>query len=216
MLNLDYQNLGNTSLRVSRLSLGTMLFGEEQARSTSAEIANQMLKAYYDMDGNFIDTADVYGKNGASEKIIGKWMKDYERSEIILATKLRFRKGKGQNNRGVSRKYILQAVKKNLERLQTDYIDLLYLHSSTKDMNIHETMKALNYLVDAGLVHYIGVSNWKAWQIGYSVALSESKDWSRFEAAQYQYSLVERSIEREFSTLAVSEKLSIVPWGPSG
>lgn len=213
---MKYVRLGNTNLEVSEISLGTMIFGEDPStkRGTDESTAMQLIKKFVDEGGNFIDTANVYAR-GNSEKILGKTVKDY-RDDLVIATKTRFPLEKGPNKSGLSRKYILHSVGKSLERLQTDYIDLLYVHCNIVNMNFTDFLKTLNDLVVANKVRYIGVSNFRAWEVAKALQLSESKDWARFEAAQYQYSLVERSIEAEFSTLAVSEKFSIVPWGPLG
>ena len=213
---MKYIKLGKTNLDVSEISLGTMIFGEDPSTKRGADesASMQMIKRFVDEGGNFIDTANVYA-GGKSEKILGNTVKEY-RDDLVIATKCRFPLEKGPNKSGLSRKYILYSVEKSLERLQTDYIDLLYVHCNVVNMDFLDFLKTLNDLVVANKVRYIGVSNFRAWEVAKALQISESKDWARFQAAQYQYSLVERSIEREFSTLAVSEKLSIVPWGPLG
>lgn len=211
---MEYRPLGNTSLRVSELCLGTMVFGEAAPRGANEETSKKMIKQFIDVGGNFIDTADVYAE-GKSEKILGKAI-DGQREDLIIATKCRFPMGEGQNMRGVSRKYIFYAVNASLKRLNTDYIDLLYLHATTSNLGFVETLRALNDLVSSGKIHYIGVSNFYAWEVMKALAISEFKGWPRFEAAQYQYSLVERNIEHEFLGLFESEKLSSIPWGPLG
>ena len=213
---MKYVRLGKTNLDVSEISLGTMIFGEDPSTQRGADesTAMNMIKKFVDAGGNFIDTANVYAK-GTSEKILGKTVKDY-RDDLVIATKCRFPLEQGPNKSGLSRKYILHSIEESLERLKTDYIDLFYVHCNVVNMNFVDFLKTLNDLVVANKVRYIGVSNFRAWEVAKALQISESKDWTRFEAAQYQYSLVERSIESEFSTLAVSEKISIVPWGPLG
>ncbi|MFX0093388.1 MAG: aldo/keto reductase, partial [Candidatus Hodarchaeota archaeon] len=186
--------LGKTSLRVSELCLGTMVFGESGSRGTDEDTSIKMIKRFIDVGGNFIDTADVYGDpNGKSEEITGKAIKGH-RDELIIASKCRFPMGKGVNQRGLSRKYLFSALKNSLDRLDTSYIDLFYVHCNTLDMSLIETLKALNDLIQTGKIHYIGVSNFRAWEVMKALMISEAKNWARFEAAQYQYSLVERNI----------------------
>ena len=211
---MKYVRLGNTNLEVSELSLGTMIFGETGPRGADEDSSQKMIKHFVDVGGNFIDTANVYA-GGTSEKILGKTISEY-RNNLVIATKCRFPLEKGVNNSGLSRKYILHAIEGSLKRLQTNYIDLFYVHCNVVNMSFIDFLKTLNDLVTSNKVHYIGVSNFRAWEVMKALQISESKDWARFEAAQYQYSLVERSIEREFSSLAVSEKISIIPWGPLG
>jgi aryl-alcohol dehydrogenase-like predicted oxidoreductase len=211
---MKMRSLGTSSLRLSELCLGTMIFGEKSERATDEETAVKMIDRFIDAGGNFIDTADVYA-SGKSEKILGKAIKG-KRDDLIIATKLRFPMGDDPNMRGLSRKYIFKAVNASLERLDTDYIDILYFHGPTLDMQLEESLKAANDLITSGKVHYLGVSNFKAWQMMKALAISDYRGWSRFIAAQYQYSLVVRDIEREFSSLCSEENVGIIPWGPLG
>ncbi|MFX1533527.1 MAG: aldo/keto reductase [Promethearchaeota archaeon] len=211
---MDYRPLGSSSLRVSELCLGTMVFGETESRGADEPTSIKMINKFLDAGGNFIDTADVYAQ-GTSEKIVAKAIEG-QRDDLIIATKCRFPMGKGPNMRGLSRKYIFHAVNASLKRLNTDYIDLLYLHGNTPDMSLEEALRALNDLVSSGKVHYIGVSNFRAWEVMKALSISDARSWARFEAAQYQYSLVVRDIEHEFSSLCTTEKVSITPWGPLG
>ncbi|MFW9906323.1 MAG: aldo/keto reductase [Candidatus Thorarchaeota archaeon] len=211
---MEYKTLGNTSLYVSELCLGTMVFGEEESRGADELTSNQIINRFIDVGGNFIDTADVYAQ-GKSEEIVGKAIEGH-REELVIATKCRFPMGKTPNMRGVSRKYIFHAVDASLERLNTDYIDLLYLHGTTPNLSLNETLRALNDLVSLGKIHYIGVSNFRAWEVMKALSISEFRGWTRFEAGQYQYSLVERNIEHEFTGLFLSENISSIPWGPLG
>jgi aryl-alcohol dehydrogenase-like predicted oxidoreductase len=211
---MKYRKLGRTSLRVSEICLGTMIFGEEESRGVNEEESTKQIDHFINEGGNFIDTADVYA-NGRSEKILGKSIKG-RRDDLVIATKCRFPMGKGVNNRGLSRKYILQAVEASLSRLDTSYIDLFYLHCNTIDMSLIEIMSTLNDLVVSGKIRYTGVSNFRAWEFMKALDISEANRWARFEAAQYQYSLVERNIENEYSSLCETEEVSILPWGPLG
>ncbi len=211
---MDYRQLGKSGIFVTDLCLGTMIFGEEDGRGTPAKEAMDMIRAYIDAGGNHIDTANAYA-GGTSEKITGKAIKS-DRSDIILATKVNFATQSGVNNFGLSRRNIINSVEGSLERLDTDYIDLLYVHCWDQYTPLEETLRVLDDLVTAGKVRYIGVSNYKAWQLMKSLAMSDANLWSRFIAAQYQYSLVKRDIEYEFDDLLRSEHLGIVPWGPLG
>ncbi|MFX1504858.1 MAG: aldo/keto reductase [Promethearchaeota archaeon] len=211
---MENKSLGNTSLYVSELCLGTMVFGEEGSRGADELTSERMIKRYIDAGGNFIDTADVYAQ-GKSEKIVGRAIEGY-REELVIATKCRFPMGTAPNMWGVSRKYIFHAVNASLERLNTNYIDLLYLHGTTPNLVLEESLRALNDLVSLGKIHYIGVSNFRAWEVMKAISISELRGWARFEAGQYQYSLVERNIEHEFTGMFLSENISSIPWGPLG
>jgi aryl-alcohol dehydrogenase-like predicted oxidoreductase len=206
--------LGKSGLMVSDLCLGTMIFGEESERSNPPEEAEKIIRHYLDMDGNHIDTANVYA-DGRSEEIVGKAIQD-RRDQVVLATKVRFAMGDGPNDEGLSRLHILKSVEDSLTRLRTDYIDLLYMHCWDPVTPIEESLKAFNDLVTQGKVRYIGVSNFKSWQLMKALAVSDAQGWARFIAAQYQYSLVVRDIEDEFVDLCHSEGVGITPWGPLG
>jgi aryl-alcohol dehydrogenase-like predicted oxidoreductase len=211
---MKYRRLGNSGLLVSDLALGTMIFGEEKARSTAPDEAEQIIHRYLDAGGNHIDTANVYA-GGRSEEIIGQALRGH-RKQIVLATKVRFSMGKGPNDNGLSRYHIIQSVEDSLKRLQTDVIDLLYMHCWDPLTPIEESLRAFDDLVLAGKVRYIGVSNFKAWQLMKALGLSDNNDRIRFVAAQYQYSLVVREIEHEYIDLCLSEGVGLVPWGPLG
>ena len=153
--------------------------------------------------------------SGRSEAIVGAAIKD-RRDRAILATKVRHATGQNPNDQGLSRYHMIRSVEASLRRLQTDVIDLLIAHAWDPLTPLEETLRAFDDLVASGKVRYIGVSNFKAWQLMKSLALSDSHGWSRFTAAQYQYSLVERNIEHEISELCVTEGLGLTPWGPLG
>ncbi len=211
---MKYKPLGKSGLMVSELSLGTMVFGEENERSTDEVAALKMINYFLAAGGNFIDTADVYA-DGRSEEIVGKAIKN-RRHDVILATKVRFQMGNGVNDEGLSRYHIIQGVEESLKRLQTENIDLLYMHCWDPVTPLEESLRACDDLVQAGKVNYIGVSNFKAWQLMKALGIRDSNAWSRFIAAQYQYSLVVRDIEREFIDLCISEGVGLVPWGALG
>ena len=211
---MKYRDLGNSGLLVSTIALGTMVFGEDNTRGTSPSEAEKIIHRYIDAGGNHIDTANVYAK-GRSEEIVGKALKG-KRDKVVLATKVRFAMGDGPNDQGLSRLHIQQSVEDSLRRMQTDVIDLLYMHCWDPVTPIEESLRAFDDLVRDGKVRYIGVSNFAAWHLMKSLALSDVNHWARFIAGQYQYSLVERNIEHEFAGLCLSEGVGIVPWGPLG
>ena len=207
---MEYRNLGKAGLKVSEIGLGCNNFGWRVDESATNTIINHAL----DLGINLIDTADMYGK-GQSEEFVGKAVKG-KRSQVIIATKFSSPMGEGPNDRGGSRYHIMQAVDASLSRLQTDYIDLYQMHFFDATTPIEETLRAFDDLVTAGKVRYIGVSNFKAWQVMKALSVSDANGWVRFIAAQYQYSLVVRDIEREFTSLFEAEGLGSVPWGPLG
>lgn len=211
---MEVRQLGSSGLLVSELCLGTMIFGEDSPRSTPPAVALQMIDQFLDFGGNFIDTANVYG-DGRSEEVVGQALRG-RRDKIVLATKVRHRRGEGANDLGLSRRHILQEVENSLQRLQTDYIDLYYAHMWDPLVPIEETLRAFDDLVSAGKVRYIGASNFKAWQLMKSLAVSDAQGYARFVAGQYQHSLIVRDIEREFVDLFLQEGLGSVPWGPLG
>lgn len=211
---MEMRQLGSSGLLVSELCLGTMIFGEEAERSTPPDEARQMIDRYVDAGGNFIDTANVYA-DGRSEEIVGEAIRG-RRDDIVLATKVRFRRGDGANDIGLSRRHIMLEVENSLRRLQTDTIDLYYAHMWDPLTPLDETLRAFDDLVSAGKVRYIGVSNFKGWQLMKALALSDTYGWIRPIAAQYQHSLVVRDIEREFVDLFLTEGVGSVPWGPLG
>lgn len=211
---MHYKPLGRSGVLVSELCLGTMIFGEDGPRGTPADEAIRMIHRYLDAGGNHLDTANVYA-GGRSEEITGRAIKD-RRDAVVLASKVRFRKGPGPNDIGLSRYHILRQVEASLRRLDTDVIDLLYMHMWDALTPIEESLRAFDDLVAAGKVRYIGVSNFKAWQLMKALGVSDAHGWARFVAAQYQYSLVVRDIEREFTDLCLSEGVGMTPWGPLG
>lgn len=211
---MKYHRLGNTGLLTTDLALGAMIFGEQNERGTSEAEALQIIDRYLDAGGNHIDTANVY-VGGRSEEIVGKALKN-RRYNVILATKVRFPMGSDRNDQGLSRQHIMQQVEASLRRLQTDYIDLYYMHGPDPLTPIAESLRAFDDLVMAGKVRYIGVSNFKAWQLMKALSVSDAHNYARFVGAQYQYSLVKRDIEYEFADLLLSEGVGLMPWGALG
>lgn len=205
---MKYRKLGNSGLLVSELCLGTMMFGDP----ASEEESIRMVHHFLDAGGNFIDTADVYGN---AETIVGKAIQG-RRSEVILATKAGLSTGSSPNDRGNSRKHILDSVNASLKRLNTDYIDLYQLHVWDQLTPIEETLRTLDDLVVSGKVRYIGCSNYLAWQLMKSLAYSDAKNYIRFISIQQQYSLVNREMDREHISLCLDENVGIIAWGPLG
>ncbi|MCI5082730.1 MAG: aldo/keto reductase [Saprospiraceae bacterium] len=211
---MKYSTIGKSGLITSELTLGTMIFGEQSSRSTPKKEALYMIDQYLEEGGNHLDTADVYAE-GRSEEIVGEAVKN-RRQDVIISTKVRFPTQANINAQGLSRWHIVAGVQASLKRLQTDYIDLLYVHCFDPLTPLEETIRALDDLIRSGKVRYIGISNFKAWQLMKAQGLCQQMNTNRFIAAQYQYSLVKRDMEYEFFDLLAEEGLGLLPWGPLG
>ncbi|MDH3641451.1 MAG: aldo/keto reductase [Gammaproteobacteria bacterium] len=208
---MKIRNLGRTGLKVSNLCLGAMTFGNSDwgcDEPTSARIVHQFL----DHGGNFIDTADAYSI-GVSEEITGRAIAD-RRSSVVIATKVLAPMGTSPNDRGLSRKHILDAVDASLKRLQVDYIDLYQVHGFDEQTPIDETLRALDDCVRSGRVRYIGCSNHFAWQLMKAIALSSELGVARYDCLQPNYSLVTRAIEREMLPLCIDQGVGVIPYSP--
>lgn len=216
-MSLDhYVTLGRSGLRVSPLCLGAMTFGEDLGWGTSVEESQQIIDRYVDRGGNFIDTANFYTKSH-SEKILGDHVGRHaaKRERLVLATKFSGNLYPGDpNGGGSSRKTIVSSCENSLRRLQTDYIDLYWLHNWDKHTPIDETMAALDDLVRAGKVRYIGVSDTPAWKVAEANVTARFRGWSAFIGLQIEYSLLERSVEQELVPMAHELGLGITPWSP--
>ncbi len=214
-MTLPTANLGHTGLTVSRLALGTMTFGLQSDEETSRAI----LDTAADAGINFLDTADVYPVGGGlatagrTEEIIGRWLKG-KREHFILATKCVGQVGPAPWDRGASRKHILDAIDASLRRLDTDYIDLYQLHSDDATTPLDETLEALDAIVRAGKVRYIGVSNFLAYRLSRALGRAEVRNLTRFVSVQPRYNLLFREIERELLPLAQEEGLGVIPYNP--
>lgn len=211
---MQYRQLGRSGLFITDLSLGTMTFGDPRSKGTTAEEAKRIIDRYLEAGGNHLDTANVYNA-GKSEEIVGQALKD-KRHDVTIATKVNFPEGEGYNDRGLSRHNIVRTVENSLRRLQTDYIDLLYMHCQDSTTPIEESLRAFDDLVRAGKVRYIGASNFMAWRLMKALSASDTRSTERFVAAQYQYSLVKRDIEYEYLSLFQEEGMGLLPWGPLG
>ena len=210
---MRFRKLGRTGLKVSRLCLGAMTFGNREwgcDEATSRKIVDRFL----DAGGNFIDTADVYS-HGVSEEITGRAIRE-KRAQVVLATKVAGPMGSGPNDLGLSRKHVLDALDASLRRLGTDYIDLYQVHAYDITTPVDETLRALDDCVRAGKVRYVGCSNYSAWQLAKALGLARELGTARYDCLQPQYSLVCRSIEREHLPLCLEEGIGVIPWSPLG
>lgn len=218
---MEYRRLGSSGLKVSELCLGAMTFGEADEKSfmhgvgASEETSFAIMDAALDAGVNFIDTADVYGQDGLSERVVGRWMKERgARDRIVLATKFRFRMWEGPNGNGASRYRIVRTVEDSLRRLETDRIDLYQIHMQDVEVPEEEVLRALDDLVRAGKVLYLGCSNYAAYRLVESLFTSREQRLERFVALQAQYSLLVRDLEREHVPLCEKFGLGILPWSP--
>jgi len=210
---MKYRLLGRSGLRVSDISLGTMTFGEEWGWGSPKEEARKIYDAYREAGGNFLDTANVY-TNGSSERILGEFLQGH-RQEMVLATKYtNAMSGKDANAGGNQRKNMMQAVEASLKRLQTDYVDLYWLHIWDQITPVEEVMRAFDDLVRQGKVLYVGVSDAPAWWIAQANTLATLRGWSPFAGLQIEYSLIERTVERELIPMAKALELGVTAWSP--
>ncbi len=216
---MRYNKLGSTGLFVSELCFGTMTFGGSGAYGNIGQVqqaeADRLMARSFSAGINFIDTADTYSE-GESERITGQALKNLgiRRDEVIVATKVFGETGAGPNQRGSSRHHILASAKASLARLQLDYIDLYQLHGFDPATPIQESLSALDDLVRQGLVRYIGVSNWAAWQISKALGIAERHGMQNLASIQAYYSLAGRDIEREIGPMLDSEGLGLLVWSP--
>ncbi|HEX3777980.1 MAG TPA: aldo/keto reductase [Polyangiaceae bacterium] len=218
---MKYKKLGAAGVKVSELCLGAMTFGEADDKSFMHQVGSDektslaILNRALDLGINFIDTADVYGQDGLSERIIGAWFeRDQRRNDVVLATKFRFAMGDGANKSGASRYRIMRCAEHSLKRLRTDRIDLYQIHMQDLDTPEDEILRALDDLVSQGKVLYTGCSNYAAYRLMDSLWLGKTKQLSSFVTLQAQYSLVTRDLEREHVPLCRAQGLGILPWSP--
>ena len=215
---MNYRRLGQTGLKVSPICLGTMQWGWTADEETSFAVMDRFVEA----GGNFIDTADVYSRwvegnpGGVSEEIIGRWMSARRnRHSVVLATKVRGQMGTGPNDVGLSRRHILDAVDASLRRLQTDHIDLYQTHSFDPDAPIDETLRALDDVVRAGKVRYVGASNYPAWRLMEALWSSDSNRSVRYDSLQPNYSIAKRAeFERELKPVCEKYGIGVIPYSP--
>ena len=216
---MEYRRLGRTGLKVSTICLGTMQFGW----TTDEPAAHTILSRAVELGINFIDTADVYSRwhpgnpGGVSETHIGHWLAggSVPRDQLVIATKVRGKMGDGPNDQGLSRGHIVHAVEASLRRLQTDYIDLYQTHSFDPETPIDETLRALDDLVRAGKVRYVGCSNYPAWQLMKALWTSDAGHLVRYDSLQPHYSYVHRAeFERELQPLCLDQGVGVIPYSP--
>ena len=220
---MDYINLGKTGLKVSRICLGCMTYGAPATVgprgvthpwALNEEESQPFFRQALDLGINFFDTANVYSI-GASEEVVGRFLKANTRREaIVLATKVFNPMRDEPNGRGLSRKAIFYEIDQSLRRLQTDYVDLYQIHRLDYDTPIEETLEALHDVVKAGKVRYIGASSMYAWQFAKALYLADRHGWTRFVSMQNHYNLLNREEEREMMPLCQSEGIGVIPWSP--
>ena len=214
---MEYARLGSTGMKVSRICLGCMGFGDPQwvhKWVLNEEDSRPIIKQALELGINFFDTANVYSI-GVSEEILGRALKDFsKRDEVIIATKVRGKMREGANGEGLSRKSILSEIDNSLRRLGTDYVDLYQIHRWDYDTPIEETMEALHDVVKAGKVRYIGASAMFAWQFQKALHVAEKHGWTRFVSMQNHYNLIYREEEREMLPLCYQEGVAVIPWSP--
>lgn len=205
---MEYRNLGSSGLKVSALGLGANNFGWWVGEEASAAVINHAIE----IGINYIDTADMYD-DGQSEELVGSTIKG-KRTEVIIASKFAATMGKGPNDRGGSRWYIMRAVEASLRRLKTDYIDLYQMHYPDPTTPMEETLRALDDLVKSGKVRYIGCSNFAGWQLSEALWTSRVNNLHSFVTVQSKYHLFDRQIEQELVPCCNSHGVGIIPWGP--
>jgi len=210
---MRYRLLGKSGLRVSQLCLGTMTFGEDWGWGSSKDESRQILDAFFEAGGNFIDTANVY-TNGTSESLLGEFLKG-DRDRAVLATKYtNAMPGTDPNAGGNQRKNMMRSVEASLKRLQTDYIDLYWLHIWDKITPLDEVMRAFDDLVRQGKILHAGVSDMAAWAVARASTLAELRGWTPFVGLQIEYNLIERTVERELIPMAEALGLGVTAWSP--
>jgi aryl-alcohol dehydrogenase-like predicted oxidoreductase len=218
---MKYKRLGSAGVKVSELCLGGMTFGEADEKSfmhklgSDEQTAWRVMSRALELGVNFIDTADVYGQDGLSERVIGSWFeREGRRNDVVLATKFRFTMGDGPNRSGASRYRILRCAEASLKRLKTDRIDLYQIHMQDIETPEEETLRALEDLVRQGKVLYIGCSNYAAYRLMSALWTSKTQHLASFVTLQAEYSLVVRELEREHIPLCREMGLGILPWSP--
>ncbi len=206
---MKYKLLGATGVKVSELCFGTMSFGGD----ASEEEADRMFRACRERGINFFDCADVYA-GGKSEQILGRVMAG-ERDDLVITSKCHGPTSEDINARGGNRRHIVRAVEASLKRLNTDRIDVLFMHRFDNNLPLEETLRALESVVQSGKVLYIGASNYAAWQVAKALGIAERRGWSRIDVVQPMYSLVKRQVEVEILPMALSENVGVITYSPN-
>jgi aryl-alcohol dehydrogenase-like predicted oxidoreductase len=213
---MDYVRLGKTGLKVSRICLGMMTYGTPTWRPWVLDEAQSraFITRALEHGINFFDTADMYSK-GVSEEVLGRAVKStLPRDQVVIATKAFFPAREGPNERGLSRKHLMDAIDRSLQRLGTDYVDLYQIHRFDPDTPIEETLEALHDIVKAGKARYIGASSMYAWQFAKMLYVADRHGWTRFVSMQNHYNLIYREEEREMLPLCREEGIGVIPWSP--
>jgi aryl-alcohol dehydrogenase-like predicted oxidoreductase len=213
---VNYVNVGNTGLKVSRLCLGCMTYGSKQWREwvLDEEESRPFIKRALEAGINFFDTANMYSK-GASEEVVGRALRDFaKRDEVVIATKVYNPMRPDPNGRGLSRKAIMTEIDHSLKRLGTDYVDLYQTHRWDYETPIEETVEALHDVVKAGKARYVGASSMYAWQFSKALYMAELNGWTRFVSMQNHYNLIYREEEREMMPLCEDQGIGVIPWSP--
>ena len=213
---MDYVGLGSTGLKVSRLCLGTMTYGTPAWRPWVLDEATSrpFIQRAIEHGINFFDTADMYSR-GVSEEVVGRALEDFaKRDEVVIATKVFYPVSDRPDDRGLSRRHIMEAIDGSLRRLGVDYVDLYQIHRFDADVPIEETCEALHDVVKAGKARHIGASSMYAWQFMKMLAAQEAHGWTKFETMQNHYNLVYREEEREMNPLCLDQGIALIPWSP--
>jgi aryl-alcohol dehydrogenase-like predicted oxidoreductase len=213
---MDYLRLGSTGLKVSRICLGTMTYGSSRWRPWVLDEAESLpfFKRAIELGITFFDTADMYS-SGKSEEVVGRALKQCTvRDQVVVATKVFYATGEGPNDRGLSRRHLMDAIDASLRRLGTEYVDLYQIHRFDPETPIEETLEALHDIVKAGKARYIGASSMCAWQFARMLYVADARGWTRFVSMQNHYNLVYREEEREMMPLCREEGIGVIPWSP--
>ncbi|MBI3264563.1 MAG: aldo/keto reductase, partial [Acidobacteria bacterium] len=213
---MRYVNLGSTGLKVSRLCLGVMSYGSPAWREwvLPEKESRPFFERAFELGITFFDTADMYSL-GQSEEVLGRAIRDLtERHRVVIGTKVFYPIGDGPNDRGLSRKHVLDSIDASLRRLGTDYVDLYQIHRWDPSTPIDETLRALEDIVRGGKARYIGASSMYAWQFATALSIADRKGWTRFVSMQNHYNLIYREEEREMLPLCRAEGIGVIPWSP--
>lgn len=213
---MDYINLGKAGLKVSRLCLGTMTYGSSKWRNwvLDERASRPFFKRALEAGINFFDCADMYSL-GASEEVVGRALKEFAtRDQVVIATKVFYAMGDAPNDKGLSRKHIMDSIDASLSRLDTDYVDLYQIHRWDDETPIEETLEALHDVVKAGKARYIGASSMYAWQFAKALYLADCSGWTRFVSMQNHYNLIYREEEREMLPLCRDQGIAVIPYSP--
>ena len=217
---MEYKRLGNTGLKVSQFCLGCMSYGQAKTGETrwpwslNEEESRPFIRSALEKGVNFFDTANVYSA-GESERVLGRAIRDFaKREDLVIATKVYSPISDAPNGRGLSRKAIMAEIDKSLERLGTDYVDLYIIHRFDYETPLEESLEALNDIVRAGKVRYLGASSMFAWQLMKAIGIQRANGWAQFISMQNYYNLLYREEEREMLPLCLSEGVGVTPWSP--